>query len=112
VVNAVMIGDTIALRERMVHAQLMARGISDERVLKAMREVPREPFIPERYRDQAYSDQPLPIGWGQTISQPLSPREHERALEIGGGSGYSAAVMGPLVSEVVSVPAVEACRFG
>jgi hypothetical protein len=47
-----MIGDTIALRERMVHAQLMARGISDERVLTAMREVPREPFIPERYRDQ------------------------------------------------------------
>jgi protein-L-isoaspartate(D-aspartate) O-methyltransferase len=70
VVNAVMIGDTIALRERMVHAQLMARGISDERVFTAMREVPREPFIPERYRDQAYSDQPLPIGWGQTLSQP------------------------------------------
>jgi protein-L-isoaspartate(D-aspartate) O-methyltransferase len=54
----------------MVHAQLMARGISDERVLKAMREVPREPFIPERCRDQAYSDQPLSIGWGQTLSQP------------------------------------------
>jgi protein-L-isoaspartate(D-aspartate) O-methyltransferase len=51
----------------MVHAQLMARGISDERVLKAMREVPREPFIPERCRDQAYSDQPLSIGWGQTV---------------------------------------------
>jgi protein-L-isoaspartate O-methyltransferase len=64
VVNPVMIGDTIALRERMVHAQLMARGISDERVFTAMRERPREPFIPERYRDQAYSDQPLSIWLG------------------------------------------------
>src|SRR5438093_562402 len=58
------------LRERMVQSQLRARGIADERVLAAMLRVPRHEFIPERYRDQAYEDHPLPIGEGQTISQP------------------------------------------
>jgi protein-L-isoaspartate(D-aspartate) O-methyltransferase len=100
------------LRQRMVESQLRARGIGDERVLAAMLRVPRHEFAPERYRDQAYDDHPLPIGEGQTISQPyivarmlesltLSPVD--KVLEIGTGSGYLTALLAELAAEVFSV---------
>lgn len=90
----------------MVERQLRAGGISDERVLGAMAEVPREEFVPEAVRDRAYTDGALPIGHGQTISQPwvvaaicagLRLRGGERVLEVGSGSGYSTAVLASLV---------------
>lgn len=93
-------------RARMVEVQLRARGIADERVLAAMAQVPRERFIPKRVRKQAYADGALPIGHGQTISQPwvvaaisaaLELRGGERVLEVGGGSGYSTSVIAELV---------------
>lgn len=96
----------------MVERQLRRRGIADERVLAAMGEVPREEFVPERYRSRAYSDSALPIGEGQTISQPwivaaicqaLELSGGERVLEIGSGSGYSAAVLARLAAEVIGV---------
>jgi protein-L-isoaspartate(D-aspartate) O-methyltransferase len=96
----------------MVARQLRARGISDERVLAAMGAVPRERFVPERWRRRAYDDGALPIGHGQTISQPwvvaaicqgLELRGGERVLEVGTGSGYSAAVLARLAAHVVSV---------
>lgn len=101
-----------ALRVRMVESQLRARGIADERVLGAMLRVPRHEFSPERYRDQAYEDHPLPIAEGQTISQPyivasmleavqLSARD--KVLEVGTGSGYVTALLAELTGEVVSI---------
>jgi protein-L-isoaspartate(D-aspartate) O-methyltransferase len=101
-----------SLRLRMVDAQLRARGIADERVLNAMLRVPRHEFAPERYRDQAYEDHPLPIGEEQTISQPyivaimlealkLSPSH--RVLEVGTGSGYLTALLAELAAEVISI---------
>lgn len=96
----------------MVERQLRRRGISDERVLDAMGRVPREEFVPERYRSRAYADSAQPIGAGQTISQPwivaaicqaLELSGEERVLEIGTGSGYSAAVLARLAAEVISV---------
>jgi protein-L-isoaspartate(D-aspartate) O-methyltransferase len=104
--------DYAALRASMVEHQLRRRGISDERVLAAMGEVPRERFVPERQRRRAYNDSALPIGHEQTISQPwivaaicqaLELRGDERVLEVGTGSGYSAAVLAHLAAEVVSV---------
>jgi protein-L-isoaspartate(D-aspartate) O-methyltransferase len=100
------------LRARMVERQLRRRGIGDERVLAAMEEVPREEFVPGRSRGRAYSDAALPIGEGQTISQPwivaaicqgLELRGGERVLEIGAGSGYSAALLARLAAEVIAV---------
>ena len=105
-----------AARERMVSAQLAARGIRDPRVLDAVRRVPRHLFVPDGLRDRAYADAPLPIGHGQTISQPyivalmtelLEPRPTDRALEIGTGSGYQAAVLSPLVKEVFTIELVD-----
>jgi protein-L-isoaspartate(D-aspartate) O-methyltransferase len=100
------------LRERMVERQLRRRGIEDGRVLAAMATVPREAFVPAAMRHRAYADSALPIGEGQTISQPwivaaicqaLELRGGEQVLEIGTGSGYSAAVLSLLAAEVVSV---------
>jgi protein-L-isoaspartate(D-aspartate) O-methyltransferase len=100
------------LQERMVNAQLRSRGITDERVLDAMARVPRHEFAPERYRDQAYEDHPLPIAEGQTISQPyivavmlqaLALKASDRVLEIGTGSGYVTALLAELTGEVISI---------
>src|SRR5918992_1346430 len=100
----------------MVERQLRARGIADERVLEAMATVPRERFLPEEHRRRAYADSALPIGRGQTISQPwvvaaiceaLALAGSERVLEIGTGSGYSAAVLAMLADEVITVERVE-----
>jgi protein-L-isoaspartate(D-aspartate) O-methyltransferase len=107
---------TATLREQMVKEQLERRGIRDARVLKAMGHVPREKFVPAEYQDHAYDDGALPIGYGQTISQPyivafmtetLSLTGKERVLEIGTGSGYQAAVLAELVRDVYSIEIVE-----
>lgn len=101
-----------AERATMVREQLAARGIRDPRVLDAMRSVPRHRFVPEPFRHLAYEDGPLPIGRGQTISQPyvvafmaeaLGLRGGERVLEVGSGSGYAAAVLALLGSEVYGI---------
>jgi protein-L-isoaspartate(D-aspartate) O-methyltransferase len=100
------------LRARMVERQLRRRGITDERVLAAMAEVPREEFVSERHRSRAYADSALPIGEGQTISQPwivaaicqaMELEGSEHVLEVGSGSGYSAAVLSRLAAEVTGV---------
>ena len=100
------------LRQRMVDQQLLPRGIHDRNVLNAMREVPRHEFMPAQWLDEAYEDWPLPIGFGQTISQPLTVafmvqamrlKGDERVLEVGTGSGYGAAVLGAIAREVHTV---------
>ena len=102
-------------RKWMVERQLAGRDIVDQKVLGVMRRVPRHLFVPERYREYAYADQPLPIGEGQTISQPyivaymtqaLGLEGEDRVLEIGTGSGYQAAVLAKLVAEVYSIEIV------
>jgi protein-L-isoaspartate(D-aspartate) O-methyltransferase len=102
-------------RERMVEEQLARRGIADERVLAAMRRVPRHRFVEEALRDRAYGDHPLPIGDGQTISQPyivalmtqhLQLQGAEKVLEVGTGSGYQTAVLAVLARRVCSVERV------
>ena len=101
-----------AEREAMVANQIETRGIRDPRVLAAMRAVPRHRFVSPSQADSAYRDSPLPIGMGQTISQPyivalmsemLELTGSERVLEIGTGSGYQAAILGQLAAEVISV---------
>lgn len=96
----------------MVERQLRRRGIADERVLAAMGRVPRELFVPEAFRADAYADRALPIGCGQTISQPfmvaticalLELRGDERVLDVGAGSGYQAAVLDEIAAEVVTI---------
>src|SRR6185312_11689044 len=100
------------LRERMVERQIFRRGIESPSILRAFRTVPREAFVAESLREFAYEDGPLPIGAGQTISQPyivalmidaadLAPGD--RVLEVGAGSGYAAAVMSRLVEEVFAI---------
>ena len=107
--------DAAEARARMVELQLRRRGISDERVLRAMGCVPRELFVPEELREDAYEDRALPIGHGQTISQPyivaticalLGLEGHERVLDVGTGSGYQAAVLAELAAEVVTIERV------
>lgn len=109
------------LRARMVEKQLRRRGIHDERVLAAMGEVPREVFVSPGQRHRAYADSALPIAERQTISQPwivaaicqaLELRGGERVLEVGTGSGYSAAVLSLLATEVVSVERHPALALG
>ena len=99
-------------RKRMVEDQLVWRGIHDPRLLEAMGSVPRHCFVPEEYRDMAYSDGPLPIGTGQTISQPyivalmsesVALKGSEKVLEVGTGSGYQAAILGFLAREVHTI---------
>lgn len=101
----------------MVSQQLASKGISDERVLAAMRKIPRHLFVDEALWDQAYGDFPLPIGYGQTISQPyivalmtqeLGLKGNEKVLEIGSGSGYQAAILGELARSVFSVERIPA----
>jgi protein-L-isoaspartate(D-aspartate) O-methyltransferase len=105
-----------AARELMVQSQLEARGITDPRVLQAMRKVPRHLFVPEPIRYKAYDDMALSIGEGQTISQPymvalmtelLCLRGTEKVLEVGTGSGYQAAVLAELAREVYTVERME-----
>jgi protein-L-isoaspartate(D-aspartate) O-methyltransferase len=100
------------LRERMVSEQLKARGLTNDRLLAAFRKVPRHLFVPLEFQHEAYADRPLPIGSGQTISQPymvalmtscLRLHGHERVLEIGTGSGYQTAILAELALEVFSV---------
>jgi protein-L-isoaspartate(D-aspartate) O-methyltransferase len=100
------------LRQRMVESQLRARGIADVGVLRAMAEVPRHEFVTDVHRDQAYQDHPLPIGEGQTISQPyivalmleaLAVTAADRVLEIGAGSGYVTALLAKLAAQVFSI---------
>jgi len=104
--------DFDSLRRRMVDEQLVRRGVTDRSVLDAMATVPREAFVDADFRDQAYADGPLPIGAGQTISQPyivavmieaLALTGEERVLEVGAGSGYAAAVLGQIVAEVYTI---------
>jgi protein-L-isoaspartate(D-aspartate) O-methyltransferase len=99
-------------RDRMVEEQLVSRGVRDVRVRDAMRRVPRHLFVEEALRDRAYGDHPLPIGLGQSISQPfmvgrmtelLGLRGPEKVLEIGTGSGYQAAVLGELSARVCTI---------
>jgi protein-L-isoaspartate(D-aspartate) O-methyltransferase len=109
-----MENDTLydSLRKRMVTEQIIARGIKDERVLDALRQVPRHWFVPEEYANIAYSDSPLPIGYGQTISQPyivalmtelLELEGDENVLEVGTGSGYQAALLAHLARQVHTI---------
>ncbi|PYK19705.1 MAG: protein-L-isoaspartate(D-aspartate) O-methyltransferase [Verrucomicrobia bacterium] len=108
--------DFTAQRQRMVQQQLVTRGINDARVLAAMAKVPREEFVAPESRTASYEDGPLPIGYGQTISQPyivafmteqLHPKLSDRVLEVGTGSGYQAAILAELVSEIYSIEIVQ-----
>lgn len=112
-----------ARREKMVATQIDWRGVrdgrigvKDERVLKTIRSVPRHEFVPEEYKSFAYFDQPLPIGYDQSISQPymvaymtelLKPKKDHNVLEVGTGSGYQAAVLAELVDHVYTIEIIE-----
>ncbi len=104
-------------RVEMVRYQLESRGIKTKSVLNAMKNVPRHHFVPENQKRNAYDDRPLPIGYGQTISQPyivaymtqiIDPKPEYRVLEIGTGSGYQAAVLGEIVDSVFTVEIIQA----
>lgn len=108
--------DPVRLRERMVREQIQARGVTDSRVLEAMSTLPRHLFVEEALANKAYSDSPLPIGEGQTISQPyivalmselLEVEPGMKVLEIGTGSGYQAAVLGEMGAEVYTVERIK-----
>lgn len=101
-----------AYREDMVRSQIEARGVKDPQVLESMRSVPRHEFVPRDYQEYSYADQPLPIGYGQTISQPymvavmtefLGVEEGDKVLEVGTGSGYQAAILAEITAQVYSV---------
>lgn len=108
--------DFDGMRKRMVEEQLVGRGISDKRVLGAFLKVPRHKFIPDEYVESSYSDCPLPIGSGQTISQPymvalmtehLGLKGPERVLEVGTGSGYQTAILAELAGGVYSIERID-----
>ncbi len=108
-----------AERRRMVETQIAGRGVTDQRVLYAILKVPRHEFVPAQLSDRAYGDYPLPIGYGQTISQPyivalmtelLDLQGSEKVLEIGTGSGYQAAVLGETAGEVYTMEIVKALQ--
>lgn len=115
--NSIVDEDTFTRqRKRMVEEQIACRGIMDKRVLEAMESVPRHLFIPEEARSYSYYDQPVPIGFGQTISQPyivafmtelLHAGSNDVVLEVGTGSGYQAAVLAKLVKQVYTVEIIE-----
>ena len=105
-------GSFANFRQRMVDGDVRGRGIGDERVLQAMLRLPRHEFVPEAYRAQAYEDHPLPIGEGQTISQPfivaimlqaLSLQTTDTVLEVGAGSGYATALLAELAARVFAI---------
>ncbi|MCH6200699.1 protein-L-isoaspartate(D-aspartate) O-methyltransferase [Aquiflexum sp. LQ15W] len=105
-----------AVKEQMVKNQIAARGIANQTILEAMRKVPRHLLVPEDQREYAYEDLPLPIGEGQTISQPyvvaymtdlITPKKYMKVLEIGTGSGYQAAILAEIVEEVYTIEIVE-----
>lgn len=107
-----MPADFEAQREAMISRQLRARGIHDERLLNAVRRIAREEFVSDDYRDRAYRDEPAPIGFRQTISQPymaavmvqaLGLRGDETVLDVGSGSGYHAALLGAMAGRVISI---------
>ena len=104
--------DYYQLRQKMVNEQIIARGVRTESVIKAMQKVERHLFVPEQYRNFAYSDRPLPIGEGQTISQPyivalmtelLDLKKSDKVLEIGTGSGYQAAILAEICDSVYTI---------
>ena len=104
--------DFAGVREAMVTRQIEARGIDDRRILDAFRSVPRERFVDSRYQSRAHDDRPLPIGEGQTISQPYivalmiaaaDVGPDDRVLEVGAGSGYAAAILGKLAKQVIAI---------
>jgi protein-L-isoaspartate(D-aspartate) O-methyltransferase len=108
--------DFKTMREKMVETQIKGRGVKDARVLSAMLKVERHRFVPKAYESQAYADQPLPIGEGQTISQPyivalmtelLDLKGEEKVLEVGTGSGYQAAILAELAKEVYTIEIIE-----
>jgi len=108
--------DFYILRKKMIETQIEARGIKDKRVLEAMLKVERHKFVPESQKPFAYEDRPLPIGYGQTISQPyivalmtelLELKGEEKVLEIGTGSGYQAAILAELAKEVYTIEIIE-----
>jgi protein-L-isoaspartate(D-aspartate) O-methyltransferase len=101
---------------KMVDTQIRRRGVTDQDVLDALETVPRHEFVPDQVKSQAYADHPLPIGYGQTISQPyivalmtelLDLKTTDRVLEIGTGSGYQAAILAEIVAEVYTVEIIE-----
>jgi len=100
------------MRRQMLETQIKSRGIKNERVLNAMLKVERHRFVPEKYQRFSYEDSPLPIGYGQTISQPyivalmtelIEPSQKDKVLEIGTGSGYQAAILAELCKEVYTI---------
>ncbi len=108
--------DYAFLKEKMIKQQIEARGINDKKVIAAIRAVPRHEFVPEQDMDYAYDDAPLPVGCGQTISQPyivalmtemLEIKPDSRVLEIGTGSGYQTAVLSKMAKEVFTIELVE-----
>ncbi|MCL4378482.1 MAG: protein-L-isoaspartate(D-aspartate) O-methyltransferase [Actinobacteria bacterium] len=104
------------LRNDMINYQIVARGITDKKVIQAMKKVPREEFIDDDAKDEAYEDRPLPVGFGQTISQPyivalmtesLELEGNEKVLEVGTGSGYQAAILAEIVKNVYTIEIVK-----
>jgi protein-L-isoaspartate(D-aspartate) O-methyltransferase len=110
-------GEWLEERMTMVDSQIRRRGVTDQDVLEAMERVPRHEFVPDEFKAQSYADRPLPIGYGQTISQPyivalmtelLQLKNTDRVLEIGTGSGYQAAILSEIVAEVYTIEIIEA----